>query len=91
VIEIAKAVSLDSIGNDRKQQMAALDEQAPIVEIRFASVHVIPEIETAQMRDLVPRDVLVEARPLRRFSASHQAACLARSGAAGEVLPSLMR
>src|SRR4029077_3455752 len=71
---------------------AASNERAPTVEIHPASVHVIPRGRDRADARSRPRQMFWSKCDLCDVSsASHQAACLARSAAAGEALTSLMR
>src|SRR5258705_8321740 len=53
VIEIAEAISLEPIGDDRKQQMPRQMRRGRSLEDTLPARAQSPEIETAQMRDLV--------------------------------------
>jgi hypothetical protein len=53
MIEIAEAISLEPIGDDRKQQMPRQMRRGRSPEDTLPARAQSPEIETAQMRDLV--------------------------------------
>ena len=73
MIEVAEAVSLEPIGNDRKQQMPGQMRRRRPSKCALPPSPQSPEIETAQMRDLVfdeglGRDTIIATVPQHRIS-----------------------
>src|SRR6476659_801100 len=90
MVEVAKAIGLNPIGYDRKQQMPRQ------IIGRLSLQHALPpcaqtfEIETAQLHDLVLNRCLGRDTTIATFLPSHQAACFTRSAAPDVVLLSLI-